>query len=119
MNNNTVTLVGNLGSQAKLIEREGSKTFAAVSLATSDSYKDESGQWVQNESIWHNILIFSPAVISHLKNLKSGSRIKVTGSLSYRTFETQGEDGKSITRREASIIATKVEMAPLFKKRPN
>jgi len=117
MKNNTVTLIGNIGSEAKLIEREGGKTFAAVSLATADSYKDDDGQWVQLESIWHNIVIFSPAVISHIKGYKSGTRIRVTGSLSYRPFETQGENGKSITRREASIVATRVEMAPLIKKR--
>jgi len=119
MKNNTVTitLIGNMGSEAKLIEREGGKPFAAVSLATADSHKDDSGEWVQQESIWHDIVIFSPAVIGHIQGLKSGTRIKVTGTLSYRSFEMQGEDGKSITRREASIVATRVEMAPLIKKR--
>lgn len=115
--NNTVTLIGNLGSEARLIQPESGKAFAAVNLATTSSYKDESGQWVHQETIWHNILVFSPAVIGHFKNLKSGSRIKVTGSLSYRPFETMGEDGKPVTRREASIIATRIEMAPLVKKR--
>ena len=114
--NNTVILTGNMGSEARIIEQEDGKRFAAFSLATADSYQDENGQWVEKETVWHNLIAFSPQVIEHLKNLKKGTRLKVTGSLSYRPFETQGEDGKAITRKEASIITGKVEQAPLVKK---
>lgn len=114
--NNTVTLIGNMGSEARVIGQEDGKGFAAFSLATADSYQDENEQWVQKDSVWHNILAFSPAVIGHLKGLKSGTRIKVTGSISYRGFDMQDDDGTTYTRREASIIAWKVEQAPLVKR---
>ena len=60
--NNTVTLTGNLGSEARIIANE-ENTFAAVSLATTDSYKDEQGEWHDKQTVWHNILAFSPRVI--------------------------------------------------------
>lgn len=121
--NNSVTLKGNLGAEARIIETS-SKPFAAVSLATTDSYKDVDDQWIQKETIWHNIIAFSPATIQVLQKLKEGSRIEVLGSLSYREFHTlddegsvlTNKDGKPIMKKEASIIAHKVTLAPLSKK---
>jgi single-stranded DNA-binding protein len=112
--NNTVILTGNTGAEAQVIET-GTTTFAAVGLATTDSYQDEEGNWKDLETIWHDVITFNPKIIQVLKSLKTGSRIKVTGSLSYRPYEVMIED-KKIQKKEASIIAKKVEMAPLAKK---
>lgn len=113
--NNTVTLTGNLGAEARIIATE-ENTFAALSLATTDSYKDEAGNWHDKETIWHNILAFNPRMIEQLKSFKTGTRITITGSLSYRPFEVVNGDGQLITKKEASIIASKVEITPLVKK---
>ncbi len=113
--NNTVTLIGNLGSEVKIIEGEN-KTFASVSIATTDSYQDDNENWVQKEPVWHNLISFSPRVIANLKTFKKGARIKVTGSLSYRSFQTKLEDGKLVNKQEASIIVYKIELATLVKK---
>ena len=113
--NNTVKLTGNMGSEVRIIETE-ENTFASVSLATTDSYKDEEGNWQDKTTLWHNIIAFSPTIIEALKSLKSGTRIEVTGSLSYRPFEVQDGNGKVITKKEASVIVYKVEQAPLAKK---
>lgn len=113
--NNTVTLTGNLGSEAKIIETDN-RTFVAVSIATTDSYKDKDEVWQNKETIWHNILAFNPKVIEMLKSLKKGTRLTLTGSINYRPFEVVNGDGEVITKKEASIIAAKVELAPLPKK---
>lgn len=112
--NNTVTLTGNMGSEARIMDTS-EKDFAAFSLATTDSYKDEQENWQEKDTIWHNVLVFSPRVIEEVKALKKGTRIKITGSISYRTFEVF-IDGKPVEKKEASIIAHKVELAPLAKK---
>ena len=114
-NNNTVTLIGNMGSEAKIIEGT-EKPFAAFSLATTDSYQDKDGNWQDKETIWHNILIFNSHLIEEVKTLKKGARLKITGSISYRPFEVYGDDGPLVTKKEASIIAIKVEQAPLVKR---
>lgn len=84
--NNTVTLIGNMGSEADIIETENT-TFAAVSIATTDSYKDDKGEWHELATIWHNVLTFNPKLIEVLKNLKKGTRLEITGSLSYRPYK--------------------------------
>ncbi len=113
--NNSVILTGNLGTEARIIEQDGT-TFVAVSMATADSYKDEAEQWVQKETIWHNILAFSPHVVQQLKAIKQGTRIQVHGSLSYKEFPFVLEDGRTVNKKEVSIIAHKVELKPLVKK---
>lgn len=122
--NNTVELIGNMGSKGvRIIETEESK-FAALSLATTDSYKDQkSDEWKDKDTIWHDLVVFNPTVIEVLKGLNSKARIKVTGALSYRTFPVEievEENGqmttKTINKKEASIIVRKIEQAPLVKK---
>jgi single-strand DNA-binding protein len=115
--NNMVTLIGNMGSDVRIqTTSKEEKEFAAVSLATTDSYQNEAEEWIDKETVWHNILAFSPTVIAMFKSLKKGSRIKVEGSLSYRPYDVVNGDGEVITKKEASIIARKVELAPLVKK---
>lgn len=113
--NNTVELIGNIGDKAKIVETESSN-FAALSIATTDSYQDkETQQWKDKETIWHDIVCFSPNVIERLKAFDKGARLKITGTLSYRLFTVE-LDGKTFNKREASIIARSVEQAPLVKK---
>ena len=113
--NNTIKLVGNTGTEIKIIENDG-KPFAACSLATTDSYKDkETEEWKDKETIWHDVIVFNPKLMEQLKAFKKGTRLEVTGSLSYREFKVQDE-GKIIAKKEARIIANQVDQAPLVKK---
>ncbi len=117
--NNKVILTGNLGSEAEIIETENT-TFASVSIATADTYKDDNEEWQQAATIWHNVLTFNPKLIEALKSLKTGTRVEIEGALSYRPYQVQihDKDGvvREITKQEASIIARKIELAPLAKK---
>ena len=115
--NNTVILTGNMGAEAKIIDKEKT-AFAAFSLATTDSYKDKDGNWQNKEAVWHDVVTFHPKLIEQLKTLDTKTRIKVTGSLSYRFFEASGDGDKTIRKKEASIVAHKIEEAPLVKAEP-
>ncbi|PHN04386.1 single-stranded DNA-binding protein [Flavilitoribacter nigricans] len=113
--NNTVKLIGNLGKEARVVESSNG-TFAALSVATTDSYKDQEGNWQDKETIWHDVVIFNPKLIESVKAFKKGTRLEIIGSLSYRPFEIQNDDGTAITKKEVSIVAAKVDQAPLVKK---
>ena len=110
---NRVELEGNLGKDARIIEKEG-KQFAALSIATTDSYKDENGTWQNREAIWHNVLIFRTTAINLAKEFKKGDRVRVVGSISYRPYEKA--DGYKIM--EAVIIGSYIERAELTMKEP-
>ncbi len=114
--NNHVELTGNMGSEARIIGTEEKSTMAAFSLATQDSYKDKEDKWGNKEAIWHNVLCFNPVEIEKLKNLKTGTRIKVFGSLSYKEMEAIVREGQKVTIKEAAIVGSKIELAPLAPK---
>ena len=122
--NNTIELTGNMSkSGVRIIETEES-TFAVLSLATTDSYKDkETGEWTNKETIWHDLIAFNSTIIEVLKGLNSKARIKITATLDYRPLPVEievEENGETITKvinkKEAYIIVRKVEQAPLPKK---
>lgn len=113
---NSVKLIGNLGSEAKIIEQDG-KTFATVSIATTGSYTEDNGKtWHKKETIWHSTIAFNPFVQEKLKKLKTGTRVEITGRLSYRPFKTILEDGLSITKMEATVIMETIDLKPLVKR---
>jgi len=117
--NNTVTLIGNMGSEARIHPDKDGKEFVGLSIATTDSYQNDKEEWVEKETIWHNVVAFSPSVVAIFKTLKKGARIKVEGTLSYRPFDVMNGDGEVITKKEVSIVARRVEQAPLVKKSTN
>lgn len=98
--NNRVELTGFLGNDPKVIEKEGKK-FVALRLATTDSYKDDSGQWQDKESVWHDVLVFRPAAVQFAEKLKKGDKVELIGSLSYKSFK----DENAFSRPQATIIA--------------
>lgn len=98
--NNRIELTGFLGNDPKVIEKEGKK-FVALRLATTDSYRDDSGQWQDKESVWHDVLVFRPLAIQFAEKLKKGDKVEIIGSLFYKPLK--GEDG--YMHNQASIIA--------------
>ena len=113
--NNRVTLTGNLGGEARIHDKEG-KLFAAFSLATRDSYKNGDEEWQEKKVVWHNVLTFNPNLVQLLKTFKKGARIEVTGALSYKQFPHKLKGGKTVNKREASVIAHKIDPKPIAKK---
>jgi single-strand DNA-binding protein len=117
MKTNSMILIGNTGGEIRIHEGDG-KTFATFSVATTDTYKDDGGEWQSKETVWHPIIAFNPTLVQSLKSFKTGTRLRIEGELSYRPFEVQLPDGQTVTKREVSVIARKVEQMPLVKKAP-
>lgn len=113
-NNNTVTLIGNLGQDPET-HQAATASYVRLTLATTDSYKDEqSATWQDRQSVWHTVFAFSPQVAGYARSYNKGDRVKVTGSLSYKTTEAFVEGEKRLFTN-ASIIASRIEDARLPK----
>lgn len=108
--NNTVTLIGNLGKDIQEHETQEGKPFLTVSLATQDSYKVEE-EWKSTETCWHSVMIFRPLAREYAKKFQKGDRVKITGFISYRGFKDQ----EGYTRKECLIIGRHIEAAELVK----
>ena len=99
-----IELNGNLGADAKIIEKNG-KTFVALRVATQDSYPVKDGDtttWKNKDTVlWHDVLVFRPTAVEAAKSLTKGDRVEIIGSLAYRTFK----DENGYKQQQATIIA--------------
>jgi len=55
--NNLVELTGNLGSDPAVHKDRNGREFIRFSIATTDSWKDETGEWVERPP---SGILFSP-----------------------------------------------------------
>ncbi len=77
---NKVTLIGNLGMDPEIKEIEGGRKLAKVSLATNESYKNNSGEKV-TETMWHNLVAWGKTAEYMEKYLHKGTEVVVEGKL--------------------------------------
>jgi single-strand DNA-binding protein len=86
---NSVHLIGRLGKDPE-IKTFNDRKRATFSLATSDTYKDQKGQKVEDTQ-WHNIVVWGKLAGVIEKYVKKGDEIAVEGKLTHRVYESNGE----------------------------
>lgn len=99
---NHVTLMGHTGKDVEMRYTADGKGVASFSLATSESWKDKSGNW-QSVTEWHNIVVWDP-LADRVKDLPKGAMVYVEGKI--KTNEWTDHDG--VKRRTINIVASRV-----------
>ena len=82
---NSVRLVGNLGMDPEIKSFENNKKLARVSIATSESYKNDKGEKV-TETQWHNLVLWGNQANFAEEGLKKGDSIAIEGKLTNRNY---------------------------------
>lgn len=94
---NKVTLIGRLGKDPQVKHFSDTNAVADFTLATSDNYRDKSGNWVEITD-WHNIrLPFKNMAERAEKQLKKGSMIYVEGKIKTRSYDDKDGNKRYIT----------------------
>ncbi|MDN4501926.1 single-stranded DNA-binding protein [Alteromonadaceae bacterium BrNp21-10] len=88
---NKVILVGNLGQDPEVRYTPNGKAVANLTLATSESWKDQGGQ-IQEKTEWHRVSMFGKLAEIAGEYLKKGSQVYVEGKLQTRKW--QDKDGQ-------------------------
>lgn len=89
---NKVILVGNLGQDPEVRYTSQGKAVTAISLATSESYKDKQGQQ-QDSTEWHRVVFFDKLAEIAGEYLRKGSQVYVEGQLRARKWtDQQGQE---------------------------
>jgi single-strand DNA-binding protein len=97
---NKVILLGRAGKDPEVrILKSG--TLVNLSLATSDSYKDNRGEW-QERTEWHNLVGYQRIAEILRDYVRKGSRIFVEGELRTRSWEDR-ESGQRKFRTEVVV----------------
>jgi len=86
---NSVQLIGHLGKDPE-IKQYNDRKKATFSIATTDTYKNQKGEKVEDTQ-WHNVIIWGKLAGIAEKYLKKGNEVCVEGKLVHRVYETNGE----------------------------
>ena len=82
---NSVRLVGNLGMDPEIKSFDNNRKLARLTMATSDSYKNDKGEKV-TETTWHNLAIWGPQAKFAEDYLKKGDEVAIEGKLTSRNY---------------------------------
>lgn len=89
---NKVQLIGRLGQDPEVRTLNTGVKFSTFSLATSESYKDKSGQKVEKTE-WHNIVVWKQLADIVERYLNKGDLVYVEGKIETKKFtDKEGND---------------------------
>ena len=89
---NKVILVGNLGNDPDVRFTPNGSAVANLSIATSESWKDQNTDQWQEKTEWHRVVIFGKTAEVAQQYLRKGSKVYIEGKLQTRKW--QGQDGQ-------------------------
>jgi single-strand DNA-binding protein len=101
---NKVILIGNLGRDPEVRYMPNGEAVCNFSIATTDSWKDKSGER-QEKTEWHNIVIYRKLAEIAGEYLEKGRPVYIEGRLQTRKWEKDG-----VTRYSTEIIADQMQM---------
>lgn len=102
---NKVIIVGNLGNDPEVRYMPNGNAVANLSIATSESWKDQQGQQ-QERTEWHRVTMYRRLAEVAGEYLKKGSQVFIEGKLQTRKWQDQqGND-----RYTTEIIADNMQM---------
>src|SRR5512139_650446 len=105
MSVNKVILVGRLGKDPETRYMTSGEAVTNVTLATSENWKDKSGE-KQEKTEWHNLVFYRRLAEIAGEYLKKGSQVYVEGRLQTRKW--QDKDGQD--KYTTEIIADRMQM---------
>jgi single-strand DNA-binding protein len=98
---NKVILLGHMGKDAEVKSLPSGVAVANFSLATTERYKDKSGEW-QDKTEWHNLVAYKRAAEIIRDYTAKGAKLYVEGRLTTRSWDDK-DTGKKLYRTEIVI----------------
>jgi len=81
-------LVGNVG-KLEIKPIKGDKKLAIVSIATSERWKTEGGDWTE-KTYWHRVVVFAPAKVALIeKAVQVGTRLRLVGQVRPNSWDDE------------------------------
>lgn len=102
---NKVILIGNLGRDPEMRYMPSGDAIANFSIATTESWKDKSGE-KQEKTEWHRISMFGRLAEIAGEYLKKGSSVYIEGRLQTRKWQNkEGQD-----QYTTEVVANEMKM---------
>ena len=94
---NKVILVGNLGQKPDMKYTQSNTAVANLSLATSESWKDNDSGDLKTKTEWHRVVYFGKLAEIAEQYLDKGSKIYIEGKLQTRKWQDQAGNDRYTT----------------------
>jgi len=84
-------IVGNVG-KVEIKDIKGGKKRAVLSIATSERWKRDGGEWAER-TYWHRVVVFPSNKVDRIEaQVQKGTRIRIAGQVRPTSYETdQGQ----------------------------
>ena len=96
MSVNKVILVGNVGKDPETRYLDESTAITKFPMATSETYKNRSGERITNTA-WHNVVLWRGLAQVAEKYVKKGTQIYIEGRIKTRSYDDADGNRKYIT----------------------
>ncbi len=96
MSVNKVILIGNVGKDPETRYLDESTAITKFPMATSETYKNKSGERVSTTE-WHNIVLWRGLAQVAEKYVKKGTQIYIEGRIKTRSYDDADGNKKYIT----------------------
>lgn len=83
---NKVILLGNVGRDPEIKSTASGTVVATFSIATSERFKDKSGNW-QDRTEWHNLVAYQRLAEIVRDYVKKGTKLYVEGRLQTSSWD--------------------------------
>lgn len=106
---NKVILIGNLGQDPELRYTGNGTAVCNMRIATNESFKDASGEWVEKTE-WHSVVAWSRLAEICGEYLTKGSQVYIEGSLQTRSWDDRDGNTRYTTEikaREMQILSSR------------
>ncbi len=87
---NKVIIIGNLGADPEFRTTPQGVNICRFRVATTERFRDRNGNW-QDDTEWHNVVVFGPAAENASRMLKKGSKVCIEGRNKTRQYEKNGQ----------------------------
>ncbi len=102
---NKAMIIGNLGKDPEIRATPSGQSVATFSLATSEKFKNKSGE-LEERTEWHNIVLWGKLADIAGQYLTKGKSVFIEGRIHTRKWE--GKDGHD--RYTTEIVGDKIQM---------
>ena len=109
-----ITITGNVGKNAEHRTSGGGRGFIKFSVAQTPATKQSDGSYLNGDTFWFDVTSFDTALdaIDFVK----GTKVKVSGRLTQRTYE--GKVYLGVVADSIEIIKRERDAAPMFAPTP-
>ena len=102
---NKAIIVGHLGRDPEVRYRDSGDAVANLSIATSETWKDKSGE-KQEKTEWHRVVFFGKTAEVAEKYLSKGSLVFVEGRIQTRKWT----DKDGVEKYSTEIVGDRMQM---------